>query len=73
MKQKLLLVFIMMATWMFVSCTPTGTGCYCYWEKKRDGLQRGTRAGWNTDYKHPYRQCVDQDNIILNKEKRPYG
>ena len=41
--------------------------------KKRDGLQRGTRAGWNTDYKHPYRQCVDQDNIILNKEKRPYG
>ena len=46
---------------MVVGCTPTETGCYGYWEKKRDGLQRGTRAGWNTGYKHPYRQCVDKD------------
>ena len=73
MKKLSLLVFVMMVTWMVAGGTPKGTGCYGYWEKKRDGLQRGTRAGWNTDYKHPYRQCVDQDNIILNKEKRPYG
>ena len=66
---------IMITIWIFVisSCTPSGTGCYGYWEKKRDGLQRGTRAGWNINYVHPYRQCVDEDNIILNKEKRPYG
>ena len=51
MQKKLLLVFIM-ATWMVVSCTPTGSGCYGYWEKKRDGLQRGTRAGWNLSLIH---------------------
>ena len=72
---KISLWLIMITTWIFVisACTPTGTGCYGYWEKKRDGLQRGTRAGWNTNYVHPYRQSVDKDNIILNKEKRPYG
>ena len=73
MKKQLLLIFIMMATWMVVSCTPTGTGCYGYWEKKRNGLQRGTRAGWNTNYKHPYRQCVDKEPPMKNREKRPYG
>ena len=68
MKQKLLLVFIMMAPWMFVSCTPTGTGCYGYWEKKRDGLQRGTRA-LNKDAHLPYYQCVDENNKGSNLEK----
>ena len=74
--QKLLLSFIIMATWMVVSCTTTsqnGNGCYGFWEYNRMGLQRGTIVGKNADYKRPYRQCVDKDNIILNKEKRPYG
>ena len=67
----------MMATWMVVSCGTTsqinGNGCFGFWQKNKDGLQRVTRAGWNADYKKPYRQCVDEDNHILNKEKRPYG
>ena len=74
--RKLLLIFIMMATWMVVSCTTTsqnGKGCYGFWEDNRWGMKRGTIAGKNTDYKKPYRQCVDEDDIILNKEKRPYG
>ena len=63
-----------MLTWMIFGCTTTtSNGCYGYWEKNKDGLQRGTRAGWNTDYKKPYRRCVDEDNKILNKEKRSYG
>ena len=49
MKKLSLLVFVMMVTWMVAGCTPKGTGCYGYWEKKRDGLQRGTKAGGNTD------------------------
>ena len=75
--QKLLLIFIMMATWMVVGCGTTsqinGKGCFGFWEKNTWGLLRGTIVGKNTDYKKPYRQCVDKDNIILNKEKRPWG
>ena len=75
---KISLWFIKITTWIFViGCSTTtggsGSGCYGFWTKNKDGLQRGTRAGWNTDYKKPYRQCVDKDNIILDKEKRPYG
>ena len=76
MQKKLLLVFIMMATWIVVSCTTTsqnGKGCYGFWEGNRWGLKRGTIVGKNANYKKPYRQCVDEDNHILNKEKRPYG
>ena len=75
MQKKLLLIFIIMATWMVVSCTTTsqGNGCYGFWEDNRMGMKRGTIVGKNADYKKPYRQCVDEDNIILNKEKRPYG
>jgi len=78
MKRRLLLTFIMMATWMVVGCTTNftnsdGRGCYGFWEDNRWGLKRGTIAGKNASYKKPYRQCVDEDNIILNKEKRPYG
>ena len=77
MQKKLLLIFIMMAIWM-VGCTTNftntdGTGCYGFWESNRWGLKRGTIAGKNTDYKKPYRQCVDEDDIELNKEKGPYG
>jgi len=75
--QKLLLIIIMMATWMVVGCTTNftntnGDGCYGYWESNRWGLKRGTLLK-NQNYSKPYRQCVDEDDIILNKEKRPYG
>ena len=74
--KKLLLIFVMMATWMVVSCgttTSQGNGCYGFWEYNRMGLKRGNIVGKNADYKRPYRQCVDKDNIILDKERRPYG
>ncbi len=69
------LVCIIMFTWMVVGCTGSSQrdGCYGFWEGNRWGMKRGTIAGKNADYKKPYRQCVDEDNIILNKEKRPYG
>ena len=78
MKRQLLLTFIMMATWMVVGCTTNftnsdGRGCYGYWESNYWGLKRGTIPEKNPNYKNPYRQCVAKDNIILNKEKRPYG
>ena len=74
MQKKLLLVFVMMATWMVVSCTTTSqTGGYGFLEDNKWGLKRGTIVGKNANYKKPYRQCVDEDNHILNKEKRPYG
>ena len=78
MKRQLLLTFIMMATWMVVGCTTNftnsdGRGCYGYWESNYWGLKRGTIPEKNANYKKPYRQCVDKDNIILNKEKTPYG
>ena len=78
MKKKLLIFTVMIATWMVVGCTTNFTntnkdGCYGFWESNRWGLKSGTIAGKNTDYKKPYRQCVDEDDIILNKEKRPYG
>ena len=72
--KKLLLIFVMMATWMFTGCTTTTQeGCYGFWESNYWGLKRGTIAGKNADYTKPYRQCVDEDNIELNKDKRPYG
>ena len=75
--QKLLLIFIMMATWMVVSCGTTsqvnGKGCFGFWEDNRWGVKRGTIAGKNANYKKPYRQCVDKEDPILNKERRPNG
>ena len=74
--QKLLLSFIIMATWMVVSCATTsqnGNGCYGFWEKNRYGMQRGTIVGKNTDYKKPYRQCVDEEVPHIDLERRPYG
>ena len=75
MKQKLLLVFIMMATWIVVSCTTTsqnGKGCYGFWEGNRWGLKRGTIVGKNANYKKPYRQCVDENNKGTNLKERRY-
>ena len=78
MKKKLFIFTVMIATWMVVGCTTNFTntnkdGCYGFWESNRWGFKRVTIPGKNTDYKKPYRQCVDEDDIILNKEKRPYG
>jgi len=74
MQTKLLLSFIIMATWMVVSCTTTSQeGCYGYWEDNRWGLKRGTIAGKNADYKKPYRQCVEIDAPHKDLDRRPNG
>jgi hypothetical protein len=64
-----------MFTWMVVGCTGSSQrdGCYGFWEKNKWGLKRGTIAGWNANYKKPYRQCVEKEVPHKNKEKRPYG
>ena len=64
--------WIIMVTWMVIGCTPRmdNNGCFGYWYET--GLKRGTLLK-NQNYVSPYRQCVDEDEIILNKEKRPYG
>ena len=68
--KKLLLVFIMMATWMVVGCETSTRGCYGHWVKG-PGPQRGTRE-LNRDAKVPYYQCVDETNKGNNLEKRRY-
>ena len=74
MQKKLLLILVMMATWMVVSCTTTSQeGCYGFWEYNRMGLQRGTIAGKNADYKRPYRQCVEKEHPHKDLERRPWG
>jgi len=73
-KKMLLLIFVMMATWIVVSCTTTSQdGCYGFWEYNRMGLQRGTIAGKNADYKRPYRQCVEKEHPHKDLERRPWG
>jgi len=73
--QKLLLIFVMMATWMVVSCSTTsqGKGCYGFWKDNRWGMKRGTIVGKNADYKRPYRQCVEKEVPHKDLERRPYG
>ena len=71
--QKLLLIFIMMATWMVVSCTtPTigNGGCFGFWND--NGPKRGTleKNKFNTT---PYRQCVDENVPHIDLERRPFG
>ena len=71
--KKLLLIFIVMATWMVVSCaTPTtgNGGCWGFW--KSNGPKRGTleKNKFNTT---PYRQCVDENPPYKDLERRPYG
>ena len=76
MKTKLLLILVMMATWMVVSCTTTsqnGNGCYGFWEDNRWGMKRGTIAGKNADYKKPYRQCVEKEAPHKDLDRRPNG
>ncbi len=73
--KRLLLGFIIMATWMVVSCTSTTTqeGCFGFWEDNRWGLKRGTIVGKNADYKKPYRQCVEKEAPHKDLDRRPNG
>ena len=72
--KKLLLIFVMMATWMVVSCTTTSQkGCYGFWKDNRWGMKRGSIVGKNADYKRPYRQCVEEEPPHKDLERRPYG
>ena len=63
---KLLLLFVMMATWT-VGCGTSTRGCYGHWVKGPP--ERGTRA-LNKDAHLPYYQCVDENNKDNNLEKR---
>ena len=57
--EKLLLIFVMMATWMVVGCGTSTIGCYGHWVKG-PGHHRGTRALLK-DASLPYYQCVDEN------------
>jgi hypothetical protein len=70
--QKLLLIFVMMATWIVVGCASvTGDGCYGFWNT--NGPKRGTISWKNQNHNNPYRQCVEETAPHKNIEKRPYG
>lgn len=74
--KKLSILFIMMATWMVVSCTTTQDGCWGHWVESNDGARSGHKRGtiWSNKFnKKPYRQCVDKNVPYKNAEKRPYG
>ncbi len=62
--KKLLLLFVMMATWMVVGCGTSTIGCYglCV---KGPGHHRGTRTLLK-DAHLPYYQCVDENNKCNN-------
>ena len=72
MKQKLLLIFVMMAIWIVAGCTPRldSNGCWGY--TYDPGLKRGTLLK-NRTYVTPYRQCVDEEFPHQDKERRPNG
>ena len=71
--KKLLLIFIMMATWMVVGCEAVRqAGCYGYWIESNDGHKRGTRWS-NRNNITPYRQCVEKEVPYNDTERRPYG
>ena len=72
--KKLLLIFIMIATWMVVGCETVRqvkAGCWGYW-MYNDGHKRGTRWS-NRDNTRPYRQCVDEHFPHQDTERRPFG
>jgi len=71
--KKLLLIFIMMATWMVVGCEAVRqAGCYGYWVHSGDGHKRGTRWS-NQNNDRPFRQCVENAPPYKNTEKRSHG
>jgi len=67
--KRLLLVSVIIATWMVVSCEST-LGCYGHWVKG-PGHHRGTRHMLK-DASLPYYQCVDENNKGNNLEERRY-
>jgi len=67
---KLLLIFIIMATWMVVSCGTSTGGCFGHWVKG-PGHHRGTRTLLK-DAHLPYYQCVDENNKGNNLKERRY-
>jgi len=72
--KKLLLIFIMMATWMVVGCETVRqvkAGCWGYW-MYNDGHKRGTIWS-NRDNIRPYRQCVDKHLPHQDTEQRSHG
>ena len=72
---KLLLLFVMMATWT-VGCGTSTTGCYGHWVEANDGARSGHKRGtiWsNRNNVKPYRQCVDENAPHPNLERRPFG
>jgi hypothetical protein len=72
--KKLLLIIMIMATWMVVSCTTTtstgNSGCWGFWED--DGNKRGTIEKKRQTNK-PYRQCVNEEAPHIDLERRPWG
>jgi hypothetical protein len=73
--KKLLLIFIMTATWVVVGCETVRqvkAGCWGHWVESNDGHKRGTRWS-NRNNVRPYRQCVDENPPHIDTEKRPYG
>ena len=72
MKKKLLLIFIIRATWIVVGCTHRldRNGCYGY--TYDPGLKRGTLLK-NREYVTPYRQCVDENPPHKDLERRSNG
>ena len=68
--KKLLLLFVMMATWMVVGCGTSTLGSFGHWVKG-PGPQRGTRSLLK-DAHLPYYQCVDENNKGNNLKERRY-
>jgi len=75
--KKLLLIFIMMATWMVVGCeTVRQGGCWGHWVESSDGARSGHKRGTIWSNRHnvtPYRQCVEKETPHNDLERRPYG
>ena len=67
---RLLLIFIIIATWMVVGCGTSTIGCFGHWVKG-PGHHRGTRALLKAA-SLPYYQCVDENNKGNNLEERRY-
>ena len=69
--KKLLLLFVMMATWMVVGCGTITIGCDGIWMES-DGHMRGTR--WSNRHNvRPYRQCVEKEAPYKDLERRSHG
>ena len=77
--KRLLLVFIMMATWMVVGCETVRqvkAGCFGHWVEFTDGSRSGHKRGTIWSNRHnvkPYRQCVDETPPYKDTERRSHG